>query len=137
MQLSTTFLFVDDKTNLIIDLPRIDTIDAWEHPCCKLALTQADRALEAGWISPLELLSFLHLPLRRNQWQDIPPDEFGDCTLTLRAGAFNDDGEPPHQMILNARNATKAQITISFTEHQAERWAVLAYGIRDTIDRFR
>lgn len=143
MRIRAEFPFVDEAVNVIIDMSdeaeRDRTPDViWEYPLCKTQLTHGSQSLDVGHLSLMELLGFLHLPLRRNEWPQFPQTEIGNCFLSLSVGSFApEDGAEPHLIKLRDQNGTGGELNIGFSETQAEQWAVCVWEIEDRLMQFR
>jgi hypothetical protein len=130
MRIRAEFPFVDEAVSVIIDMSDEAERDrsayvTWEYPLCKTQLTRGSRTLDVGCLSLMELLGFLHLPLRRNEWPQFSQTEIGDCFLSLSVGSFTpEDGADLHRMNLRDQEGTGSELHIAFSEAQAEQWAV-------------
>jgi hypothetical protein len=138
MRIQAQFAFVDESVDITVDIfndsPRAQI---WEHPICNLRLSRGPGSIELRGVSLTELLSFLHLPIRRSLWPQIAEEEFGDALLSLQVGSFLPEyGTNPHEMRLRFEEDAGREFCVSFTEEQAERWAVALWEIRARLARF-
>jgi hypothetical protein len=136
MRIRAEFPFVDATVSVVIDMsdkaaPDRSADVTWEYPLCKAQLVRGSQSLDVGRLSLMELLSFLHLPLRRNEWPELKEEEIGHCSLSLYVGSFTpEDGSELHQMDLRHEGGG---FQIAFSEQQAERWALSAWEIRERL----
>lgn len=143
MRIRAEFPFVDDAVNVVIDMSdeaeRERSADVlWEYPLCNTQLTRGSQALDVGHLSLMDLLGFLHLPLRRNEWSQFAEIEIGNCSLSLRVGSFTpEEGTELHRMSLRYQEGTGGDLHIEFSEDQAERWAVSIWEIGNRFMQFR
>lgn len=139
MRIRAEFPFVDKTVNVVVEMSdedeqaRSDYV-AWEYPLYETRLVRGAQQVDVGHISLMELLGFLHLPLRRNEWPQLSETELGDCLLSLRVGSFTpEDGSKLHQVLLRREDS---DFEIAFSEERAEHWAVLVGEIKERLNRF-
>ncbi|MBY0564963.1 MAG: hypothetical protein K2P58_12350 [Hyphomonadaceae bacterium] len=139
MRVRAEFPFVDKTANVVVEMSDEDEQErsdyvAWEYPLCETRLVRGAQRVDVGYLSLMELLGFLHLPLRRNEWPQLHPVELGRCFLGLRVGSFTpDDGSELHQMQLRHEDG---DFEIAFSEEQAEQWAVSIWEIKKRLKVF-
>lgn len=130
---------VDKTVNVVVEMSDQAVQDRsadviWEYPLCKTQLVRDGQSFDVGHLSLMELLSFLHLPLRRNEWPQLGEEEIGHCLLSLRVGSFTpEEGSELHHMTLQHEGG---DFEIAFSEEQAEQWAVSVWEIRQRLMRF-
>lgn len=136
MRIRAEFPFVEEAVTVIIDMSDEGAPDrsahvVWDYPLCKTHLTRGAQTLDVGYLSLMELLEFLHLPLCRNEWPQVSQTEVvGRCFLDLSMGSFApDDGAEPHRITLRHQSGTDGDFDIRFSETQAEHWAVRLWEI--------
>lgn len=139
MRFRAEFPFVDETVSVVVNMSDEDEPDrsvdvTWEYSLCQMQLVRGSQSLDVGPLSLMELLSFLHLPLRRNEWPELEIEEMGHCFLSLHVGSFTpEDGSELHQM--NWRHAG-GDFRIAFSEEQAEQWSVSAWEIKQRLAIF-
>jgi len=139
MRVRAEIPFIDETVNVVVEMSDEDEQERsdyvrWEYPLCETRLVRGGEQLDVGWLSLMELLSFLHLPLRRNEWPTLPETQLGHSFLSLCVGSFTpEDGDIPHQMQVRHEGGA---FRIAFSEERAEQWAVSVWEIKERLKVF-